>query len=78
MAGITIEQLKETLLNRAILQENKTLKCRDFLIDKGKNPKENRLFNLYIGELMGMLHLFDEIGMNEKSTRFDWVWDYGI
>jgi hypothetical protein len=74
----TIESLKEILLNRAILQESKTLKLRDYLINKDKKPTDSRLFNLYVGELMGMILLFNEIGMNEESIKFDWVWGYGI
>ena len=75
--SITIESLKETLLNRAVLQAERTLKSRDFSISRDKNPKDSRLFNLYIGQLMGMVYMLREIEM-EEAERFDWVWDYGI
>lgn len=75
---ITIEQLKECLLSRAIIQENRAFGQRNVCLQQNKNLRENRLFNLYVGQLWGMIYMLEEIGMKEEMKQFEWVYEYGI
>ena len=73
------KELKEKLLDCALLQECKVLKNRDSWIAKGKNPKDSKLFNYYVGGLMGMITMLEEVGMEKDAKQFDWIFEnYGI
>ena len=73
-----LEAIKTNMLNRAILQEHRTLKLRDRCISQNKNPKDITLFMLYVGELIGMTYMLEDVGMKEETKQFDWILSYVI
>jgi hypothetical protein len=72
------QDFSQKMIETARLQEQKTLSLRNSLLDRYKNLRESRLFQLRIGQLMGMVIMLHEVGMTEEAEQFEWVWHHGI
>jgi len=39
---------------------------------------KNRLYNIQLGKIVGMLQLMDALGMEEEAKEYEWVSKFGI